>query len=201
MKKETKDRVLTVISAALVVATFVAMIVCGVAAAVSGCQMYAAFSQEPEPHTPTVRLWTYDEVSTYAEPEVETLHEPVINNSASASESDEILLKIAMAEAEGEDTVSKALVMRVVLNRVADTRFPDNVHDVVFAKNQFTPVQAGGRYWTTTPNEGCYRALELVKSGWDESRGALFFESCEGESWHSNNLTFLFRHGKLNFYE
>mgnify|MGYP006898678300 CR=1 FL=1 len=43
-------------------------------------------------------------------------------------------------------------------------------------------------------------ALEMIKTGWDESQGALYYEWCEGESWHSKNLTLLFQHCDTRFY-
>lgn len=116
-----------------------------------------------------------------------------------------ILLKIAMAEAEGESTEGKALVMLVILNRVWSDGFPDSIEDVVFQEiggvYQFSPIAPGGRYWTTEPDEDCYKALEMVMLGWDESRGALYFEACAGESWQSRNCEFLFREGNHNFYK
>lgn len=118
-----------------------------------------------------------------------------------------VLLKIAMAEAEGEDTEGKALVMLTVINRAWSEQnwLPDSIPEVVFQKiggsYQFSTVRKGGRYWTTEPNEDCYRALELVESGWDGSEGALYFESVSNTSgWHKNNLEFLFRHGRHRFY-
>ena len=121
------------------------------------------------------------------------------------AEDDEILLQIAMAEAEGESTEGKALVMLVVLNRVWDDRFPDSIEDVVFQKlgdtYQFSPVEPGGRYWTTQPNADCYKALDMVLHGWDESKGALYFEACVGESWHSRNLEYLYTVGGHRFYK
>lgn len=117
------------------------------------------------------------------------------------SEDDEILLKIAMAEAEGESTEGKALVILVVLNRVWSDGFPDSIEEVVFQDRQFSVTLDGGRYYTTTPNEDCYKALELVRHGWDESQGALFFESCDGGSWHSENLEFLYQVGNHRFYK
>lgn len=113
----------------------------------------------------------------------------------------EILLKIAMAEAEGESVEGKALVMLVVLNRVWSDEFPGTIEEVVFQPHQFSPVREGGRYYTTEPDEGCYKALEMVEQGWDESYGALYFESCEGGSWHSDNLEFLFQVGNHKFYK
>lgn len=110
------------------------------------------------------------------------------------------LLKLAMAEAEGESVEGKALVMLVALNRVWSDEFPDSIEEVIFQKNQFSPVAEGGRYWTTEPDAGCYEALELVMDGWDESQGALYFESTGKDGLHSQNLEFLFEFGGHKFY-
>lgn len=121
------------------------------------------------------------------------------------SEESEILLRIAMAEAEGESTEGKALVMLVVMNRVGSDMFPDSIEEVVFQNAggtyQFSPVAPGGRYWTAEPDEDCRDALELVLGGWDGSRGAMYFEGCAGESWHSRNLELLFECGGHRFYK
>lgn len=111
------------------------------------------------------------------------------------------LAKIAMAEAESEDTEGKALVMLVVLNRVWDDEFPDTIEEVIFQKGQFSPI-SNGRYDEVEPDEDCYRALQLIQTGgWDESHGATYFESKSVSTWHSENLTFLFKHGKHYFYK
>lgn len=104
-----------------------------------------------------------------------------------------------MAEAESEDTEGKALVMLVVLNRVWDDEFPDTIEEVIFQKGQFSPI-SNGRYDEVEPDEDCYRALQLIQTGgWDESHGATYFESKSVSTWHSENLTFLFKHGKHYF--
>lgn len=111
-----------------------------------------------------------------------------------------MLLKIAMAEAEGEDTAGKALVMCVVLNRVESIQFPDTIRDVVFDDGEFTSVQ-NGRYDRVEPDKDCYAALEMVKAGWDGSDGALYFERTTDDStWHSRNLSRMFAHGNHTFY-
>lgn len=111
-----------------------------------------------------------------------------------------ILAKLAMAEAEGEDLEGKALVMMAALNRVESEDFPNSIRGVVFQKKQFSPV-SDGRYWDVEPNEECYKALNLIKNGWDDSDGALFFESGHGSGWHKRHLTFLFKHGRHYFYK
>ena len=116
------------------------------------------------------------------------------------SEDSEILMKIAMAEAEGESTEGKALVMLVVLNRAWSDGFPDTIEDVVFQDGQFSPVADGGRYWTTEPDEDCRKALKLVQDGWDESRGALYFCSNAEGTWIEENTEYLFTEGNHRFY-
>lgn len=111
------------------------------------------------------------------------------------------LAKIAMAEAESEDTEGKALVMLVVLNRVWSDEFPNTIKEVIFQEGQFSPI-SNGRYDEVEPDEDCYRALQLIQlDGWDESHGATYFESKSDSTWHSENLTFLFSHGKHYFYK
>lgn len=114
-----------------------------------------------------------------------------------------LLAKIAMAEAEGEDTEGKALVILTVLNRVQSKKayFPDSIKEVIFEKGEFTPVTSG-RFFRLEPSEDCYKALELVENGWDESNGALYFERTTDKStWHSRNLEKLFDHGNHTFYK
>lgn len=111
------------------------------------------------------------------------------------------LAKIAMAEAEGEDTEGKALVMLTILNRVKNDRFPDTIEEVIFQEGQFTPAR-NGRLDRVEPSEDCAAALVLVTTGWDESRGALYFErKTDKDTWHSRNLEELFDHGNHTFYK
>lgn len=116
------------------------------------------------------------------------------------AEDTERLMRIAMAEAEGESTVGKALVMLVVLNRVWSDEFPNTIEEVIFQPGQFSVTEEGGRYYTTEPDDGCWEAFNLVNAGWDESQGALYFESCKSDSWHSRNLEYLFQEGNHKFY-
>ena len=110
------------------------------------------------------------------------------------------LMQIAVAEAEGEGVEGQALVMMVVLNRVQDERFPDNIGDVILQDKQFTPVR-NGRFDKVVPNDDSKAALELIRNGWDESQGALYFERTTTKStWHSQKLQKLFEHGHHTFY-
>lgn len=117
------------------------------------------------------------------------------------SEESYLLAKIAMAEAEGESLEGKAMVIRVVLNRVNDPNFPNTIKEVIYEKGQFAPVREE-RWETIEPNNDCWAALELVRmAGWDESEGATYFEATwNTNDWHKNHLEYIKTVGNQNFY-
>ena len=95
--------------------------------------------------TPTFSSSTSEAIPTEPEPTVaetvapEPVKLPTVQNTGTLIQSRDwgaddsaILLQIAMAEAEGESTEGKALVMLVVLNRVWSEGFPDTISEVVF---------------------------------------------------------------------
>lgn len=126
--------------------------------------------------------------------------EPTRKPSAFSRKDGYLLMKIAMAEAEDEDTEGKALVMRVVLNRVRHKEFPDSIKKVIYQEKQFSPI-SNGRFDRVEPNKDCKKALDMIaEDEWDESEGALYFESKSDSTWHEDNLRFLFRHGNHYFY-
>lgn len=118
------------------------------------------------------------------------------------------LMRIVEAEAGGEDRKGKLLVANVVINRVRNRRFPNNVTDVVYqkAKNvtQFSPVSNGFINQVTVSEETKDVVYSALK-GEDVSNGALFFvakkyAAPENVEWFDNNLTFLFSYGGHDFY-
>lgn len=144
-------------------------------------------------------LWTPYEVSE-TEAETEETSQTLIYSMDWDIEESYLLAKIAMAEAEGEGTEGKALVMLVVLNRVWSDKFPGTISEVIYQEDQFSPV-ANGRFDRVEPDEDCYKALDMIQiDKWDESNGALYFESESASGWHRRNLKFLFQHGKHYFY-
>src|SRR5690606_37708226 len=51
------------------------------------------------------------------------------------------LSRIVSAEAKGESEKGQIAVANVVLNRVEHEDYPDTIREVVFQKNQFSPVK------------------------------------------------------------
>lgn len=163
----------------------------------------APISQSTEPDDPAIA--SIPEQTTVPEdtlptqlPSLPETTAPVVYDFT--SEEEELLLKLGMAERGDTQCVTcTALVMRTVLNRVEGEKFSSTIRGVIYAPDQFTPV-SDGSFEKAEPNDLCREALEWVRYGWDESQGALYYEWCEGESWHSQNLNLLFQHCDTRFY-
>lgn len=171
--------------------------------------VYTEKTEVMEEITEVTEVTEYTEDTECAEQSTE--HYPEFEYSKDWDYEDSYLLaKIAMAEAEGESVQTKTLIILTVLNRVHSDKFPDTIEEVIFEKHQnsegktiyqFSPVMPGGRWWTTEPNDECWEAVEVVMTAqYDYSGGALYFESCDCDSWHSKNLNFLYQSGKVKFY-
>ncbi|MEE1301253.1 MAG: cell wall hydrolase, partial [Bacteroidales bacterium] len=151
----------------------------------------------------TIILGTITPETTTPEPET------TVQFSRNLSEEDKYLLaKIAMAEAEGESIETKILVIMTILNRVYSNKsyFPDTIEQVILQNSkgvyQFTPVMPGGRWWRLEPNAECWEAVEIVNATEEDvSNGALYFEACRGESWHSRNLELICQSDNTRFYK
>jgi N-acetylmuramoyl-L-alanine amidase len=149
--------------------------------------------------------------------EYEVVSETTIATKSSAEESIEVhkrvitetereeLAKLVKAEAGIEPYETKMFIAMVVLNRVDDKtkEFPNSIHGVIFQPTkrgyQFSPI-GNGSFKKSVPDQDCYNAVDEALLGTERISGALYFESCSGNSWHSKNLKFLFKSGKTKFY-
>ena len=73
----------------------------------------------------------------------------------------QLLMEIAQAEAGNQGPDGMWLVMSVVLNRVNNPEFPDNIHDVIYAENQFYAEGIG----KTEISPECHEALARIERG------------------------------------
>lgn len=116
-----------------------------------------------------------------------------------------LLAKLAMAEAEGENTQTKTLIIMCVLNRVESKTFPNTIEEVIYQGNQFSPI-TDGRWDRVEPDEDCYETVKVVQEAqYDCSGGALYFEAhSDGnveDSWHNRNLEYLYQSNHTRFYK
>lgn len=111
----------------------------------------------------------------------------------------QMLMKIAMAEAEIDGVEGQAMVMAVILNRVADERFPNTIEEVILQENQFSPI-SDGRYFESVPDENSHLALAEIEKGNYKDIDALYFENASN-SWQSKNCIYLGTVGHHRFYK
>lgn len=117
----------------------------------------------------------------------------------------EILKRIVQAEAGICDMRGRILVANVIMNRVRDPEFPDNIKDVVYQKSQFSPVLDGSiNTCKVTPET--VEAVNRALAGEDYSQGALYFmnrgrSQSRNVSWFDGKLTYLFHHDGHEFFK
>lgn len=120
------------------------------------------------------------------------------------------LQQIVDHEARGEDLQGQILIANVVLNRVNNPQFPDEIIEVIKQNRsnadgsvawQFTPASRPD-FGTATPNEITIEAVRLALTGVDYSQGALWFNGVHlrETSWAGQNRTHMFDHGGHSFY-
>ncbi len=87
----------------------------------------------------------------------------------------DLLAKLIFHEAGGECYEGQVAVGAVVLNRVRAQGFPNNIYDVIYAKNQFSPVRSSK--WNNPVPSGTrvYEAALEALNGTDPTNGALYF--------------------------
>ncbi|WMJ80388.1 cell wall hydrolase [Clostridium sp. MB40-C1] len=84
-----------------------------------------------------------------------------------------LMAQVVYAESCAEPYEGKIAVASVILNRLRDGRFPNNVEGVVKQKSAFSCVRNGNI--TVTPDENCYRAVKEALKGNDPTNNAIYF--------------------------
>ncbi len=110
----------------------------------------------------------------------------------------ELMEYVIQQEVRGASIEHKRIIANVILNRAESEDFPDNIHDVIFQKGQFTSAR-NCKEKTFTPDKATKQAVfeVLNKECEDLSEGALYFYAprwtdVKTANWFEENLTFLF---------
>ena len=128
--------------------------------------------------------------------------EPYLADAGEVYDADVLywLSRIIHAESGNQPLEGKIAVGNVVMNRVNDPRFPDNIYDVLFQKNQFTPASSGSIY--REPNEESVVAAMLVLDGAQVMPEALFFNGAGAtRSYAARTRTYVATIGDHAFYK
>ena len=108
------------------------------------------------------------------------------------------LSRIINAESGNQVLEGRIAVGNVVMNRVNDPKFPDNIYDVLYQKNQFSPASSGSL--KRTPNEESVIAAKLVLDGTQVVPTALFFSRAGLSCYASRNRPYVTTIGDHAFY-
>ncbi|MFW6308616.1 MAG: LysM peptidoglycan-binding domain-containing protein [bacterium] len=85
----------------------------------------------------------------------------------------DLLAHTVYSEARGEPFKGQVAVAAVVLNRVLNEYFPNNIEEVIFQPWQFSSVH-DGQFWLE-PNQQSYVAVKAALEGWDPTKRAIYF--------------------------
>ena len=110
------------------------------------------------------------------------------------------LSHIINAESGNQPLQGKIAVGNVVMNRVASSIFPNSVRDVIYQRNQFTPVQNGSI--KLKPNAESIVAAKLVLDGANTAGNSLYFVNPKASpnSWASRNRPYVATIGAHAFF-
>lgn len=121
-----------------------------------------AAEARPEPAVHELNT-TYHYTMPEAAPEVAEMEDTAEQIAEEDYQADlQLLACLVEAEAGNQDITGKRLVVDVVLNRVADPRFPDTIAEVIFQPGQFGPVSNGAlarAYYTVS--EDSFKAVTM----------------------------------------
>ena len=104
---------------------------------------------------------------------------PKINSKASSksgSTSDvQLLARAINGEARGEPYEGQVAVGAVILNRVADSKFPNTISGVIYQSGAFTAVSDGQINVPIDPSSSVVKAAQDALNGWDPTGGAIYY--------------------------
>lgn len=85
----------------------------------------------------------------------------------------DLIARVIYGEARGEPYEGMVAVGAVILNRVADSRFPNTIPGVIYQPGAFDVVTDG--QINLTPNDAAYKAARDALNGWDPTYGCIYY--------------------------
>lgn len=114
-----------------------------------------------------------------------------------------LLARLINAECGNQPLNGKIAVGNVIMNRVADSRFPSTISGVIYDRScgiQFTTAYNGSL--NKKPNAECYIAAKLCLEGYSVTDNCLYFLNprISGSSWVCRNRPYVMTIGDHAFY-
>lgn len=76
----------------------------------------------------------------------------------------DLMMRVATAEGEDQGEDGMWLILSVIMNRVEDPDYPDNIYDVIYQPYQFTSI-LDKRAEEAEPTEACEMAMVRIEEG------------------------------------
>ena len=107
-----------------------------------------------------------------------------------------LLSHLVYGEARGEPYVGMVAVAASVMNRVADSRFPNSIAGVIYQPGAYTCVDDG--QINLEPNQKAYQAADDALNGWDPTYGCVYYYNPETATskwiWTTKKVTQIGKH-------
>ncbi len=87
----------------------------------------------------------------------------------------QLLARAINGEARGEPYEGQVAVGAVILNRVADSRFPNTIAGVIYQSGAFTAVSDGQINEPIDEGSTVLKAARDAMNGWDPTEGAVYY--------------------------
>ncbi|MCI8309233.1 MAG: spore cortex-lytic enzyme [Clostridia bacterium] len=95
------------------------------------------------------------------------------NTSSSNSSNLNLLSRLVYSEARGEPYKGQVAVAAVVLNRVANSSFPNTISGVIYQSGAFDVVSDG--QINMSPDSTAIKAAQDALNGWDPTSGCIYY--------------------------
>ena len=124
-----------------------------------------------------------EEVVAIAEKAIEAGKEKVEEKKANAAEFErqkKLLAALIFCEAGNQPYKGQVAVGAVVMNRIASSKYPNDIDSVIYQRGQFTPARNGKLARVLNSNRipaSCYEAARDAMNGANPVGNALFFNT------------------------
>lgn len=96
-----------------------------------------------------------------------------VSNTTLSHKEIELLQRITEAECTGYSIESKMNVASVIINRLSNDEFPDNIKDIIFQEDQFSPI-SDKRFFKVKITEDTIKAVDAVLTNGVTHKGLYF---------------------------
>ena len=99
----------------------------------------------------------------------------VFGESGNKTDESQLIARAINGEARGESYIGQVAVGAVILNRVADSKFPKSIAGVIYQPGAFTAVSDGQINLPMSSGSDAVKAARDALNGWDPTNGCIYY--------------------------